>query len=843
LLPRALVRTGLRDLLRRPLHTSLMIAGVALGVAVVIAVDLANESARRGFARSTEAVVGRATHRIEAGPSGVPEALLARLRRDWGLRLSAPIVEGSAVTAGPERRPLHILGVDPLSEAPFRSGLGSDLVGEGGLPGLFTGPGAVLDATTAGHLGLELGDPLSLRIEGRLEQIRLVGLVASEDGAAGELVLMDVGRAQALLGRPGRLTRIDLILGEHEARALRDRLPPGTVLTEAGAQADAVGQLTQAFQLNLTALSLLALVVGMFLIYNTVMFRVVQRRRVIGTLRALGATPGQVFGMVVIETAVAAAFGTALGLGLGWLLGQGVVLLVTRTINDLYYVLAVTGAPLTLSGAIKAALLGLGAGVLSALPPAWEASQVQPVTAMRGSTLEEASRRWLPRLAALGLVLLAAGGVTMAVLTRSLTASFGALFMVVLGIAAMVPLATVGLMLVVAGPARGIAGITGRLAARTVTRAVSRTGVAIAALMVAVSVTIGVSVMIESFRGTVANWLDLTLRADVYVSTPGPGPRGRLAPRTLAPDVAGLVAAIPGVAEVETYRAVRVASEHGEINLGASDARRARSAALYRFADGDAAETWKRVEQGAVVISEPFLHRHRLPQRGAEIEITTDRGPHRFPVVGVFYDYTTEEGTVLMSRAVYDRHWNDPGVTSVAAWAEPGVAAGVLAERVRETLSGRPLAVVANRVLRARALRVFDRTFAVTQALRLLAVVVAFIGVWSALMALQVERTRELATLRAVGMTPGQLGGLTLVETGLMGLSAGLLSLPTGILLAVILIDVINVRSFGWSMELELRPAVLVQAVAVSVAAALLAAAYPLHRLRRLPLAAALRQE
>jgi len=297
------------------------------------------------------------------------------------------------------------------------------------------------------------------------------------------------------------------------------------------------------------------------------------------------------------------------------------------------------------------------------------------------------------------------------------------------------------------------------------------------------------------------------------------------------------------LAEVETLRAVRVTSALGEINLGATDARRARSASLYRFAEGDAAETWRLVEEGAVVISEPFLNRHDLPERGAEVAIVTDRGERRFPVAGVFYDYSTEEGTVLMSRAVYERYWDDAGVTSVAAWADPGVDAVALAERVREALAGRALAVAANRTLRRQALAVFDRTFAVTQALRLLAVVVAFIGVWSALMALQVERTRELATLRAVGMTPGQLSGLTLAETGLMGLSAGLLSLPTGILLAVSLTHGIDVRSFGWIIRLELPPGILAQAVLVSVAAALLAAAYPLRRLQRLPLASALRQE
>jgi putative ABC transport system permease protein len=198
---------------------------------------------------------------------------------------------------------------------------------------------------------------------------------------------------------------------------------------------------------------------------------------------------------------------------------------------------------------------------------------------------------------------------------------------------------------------------------------------------------------------------------------------------------------------------------------------------------------------------------------------------------------------VLMSRSSYERHWDDRGVTSVAAYLDPGADAEEVAAGLRRTLSEHGLGVVSNRALRENALRVFDRTFAVTQALRALAVIVAFVGVWSALMALQVERTRELATLSALGVTPGELLGLTLLETGLMGLTAGLIALPTGVILALILVEVINVRSFGWTMALQLAPRVFLQALAVSVVAALLAAFYPLRRLRRLPVAAALRTE
>jgi putative ABC transport system permease protein len=212
-------------------------------------------------------------------------------------------------------------------------------------------------------------------------------------------------------------------------------------------------------------------------------------------------------------------------------------------------------------------------------------------------------------------------------------------------------------------------------------------------------------------------------------------------------------------------------------------------------------------------------------------------------VAGIYYDYATERGAVMMARAVYDRFWDDRAISSLGVYVAEGVVAAEVALRLRVALAGTALQVTENRSLRRGALRIFDRTFAVTQALRVLAVVVAFIGVWSALMALQVERTRELATLVALGLTPSRLAALTFLETGLMGAVAGLLSLPTGTLLATALVEVINVRSFGWTMQLELAPRLFVQAVGVSVAAAVLAAVYPLWRLHRMPLAEGLRME
>lgn len=828
-----------------------MVVGVALGVALVIAIDLANDAARRGFLRSTQAVVGQATQRVLGGPGGLDQDVLRRIRVEAGLRRSAPVVEGTAIALDLDRQVMRVLGIDPLSEAPFRSHLGrlpGDTQSGPALPDLapfMADPqAAVIGAALARQYGLELGAPLRLRIEGRDVALRVAGLVDTRDPEAQRaldaLVLVDVGVAQRLFGMPGRLSHVDLVANASDLERVARVLPPGARIAPASEQADTAAQMTAAFQLNLRALSLLALVVGMFLIYNTVTFGVVQRRAVFGTLRVLGATPRQVLMLVLVEAACTSALGALLGLAGGYALGQGVVRLVTQTINDLYFVLSVRSAALTGVAVAKGLTLGIVAGLLAALVPACEAAGVEPVEALRRGSYERRARAWVPRVALGGAALALLGLLALLAAERSLAASFAGLFAAVFGLALMAPAAT-AVLLTLAGPALGaLAGTRGRLAARTVGRALGRTGVAVAALMVAVSVSIGVTLMIQSFRATVVDWLALTLRADVYVGVPGAGAG---AGGSLRPELLTRVAALPGVAGVESLRLVQVASPLGDVRVAVTDASRERSAQLYRTTDGSPGAVWSRVLAGDVLVSEPFARRHRLPVHGAEVALQTDRGPRVLKVAGVYYDYASERGTLLMHRRTYEALFDDRARTSLAIDASPGSDLDALADRMRVALRDEGVQVTVNAALRRAALRIFDRTFAVTQALRALAVVVAFIGVWSALMALQVERTRELATLQALGLAPAQMWALTLLETGLMGLAAGLLAWPTGTLLAVLLVEVINVRSFGWSMHLQLDPWVYAQALLVALAAALLAAVYPLLRLQRIPAAAALRQE
>ncbi|HKZ55669.1 MAG TPA: ABC transporter permease [Anaerolineales bacterium] len=837
-----LLRAGLRDLLRRPWQSGLLLLSVTLGVAVVVAIDMANGSARRAFAISAEAVVGRATHQIRGGPAGVPEALYRQMRVEWGIRDIAPVVEGLGLALDLDRQPLRILGVDPFAEAPFRSFLSSGLALRAGFARFFTQSGtAIVAGDFALRHGLSPGDRLDLAVEGRIVSIEILALIetadASDQLALDNLLLMDVASAQEALGMQGALSRIDLIASAQDADELAKRLPRYARIVPASEQSETLAELTSAFNLNLSALSLLALVVGMFLIYNSMSFSVVQRRTVLGILRALGVSAESVFFMVLFEAAIVVAVGALLGVLLGWLLGQGAVRLVAGTINDLYFALSVREAPLTAWTVLKGVLLGVSAGLIAAAIPAGQATRVPPIQTLQRSVQESRARRWLPRTTASGLLLLLAGLLALSWKTLGLTGSFAALLAVMVGCALLTPVLTVGIL----GLAPRRLGMLTSMAARAIWRGLSRTGMAIASLTVALSVTIGISVMISSFRGTVENWLNLTVRADYYVSSPVIG--GTRPGATLSPDIAEQLRPISGIDALETFRYTLVESEFGPVTLSVVDVARERDASLYRFAKGSPRQIWELLLQGAVIVSEPFSFRHDLERDGAEVRLQTDQGEHVFPVVGVYYDYATERGTVLMSREVYEQHWDDRAISSVALYLAPNADVEKVAQDLRRSLQGTGLELLANRDLRSQALRVFDRTFAITGALRILAVVVAVIGVMSAIMSLQVERTRELATLQAIGLEPHDVWRLTLMEGGMMGLLAGLFSIPTGVLLSAILVYVINVRSFGWSIQMELDPRFFVQAMGVAIGAALIAVVYPTRRLLRRPIAAALRQE
>jgi putative ABC transport system permease protein len=869
---------GRRYLTRHLWQSVLMLIGITLGVAVVVAVDLANASASRAFDLSTESVVGRSTHQITGGPSGLDENVYTRLRRSGIVDAAAPVVEAYVASAQLGNIPLQLLGVDPFAEAPFRSYLGNVASGDsatggpsvGSLTEFLTQPGAVLISTDlAQRYGLQACEKppdalaqaaskcaLILQLDGHQKHAYVAGLIKPGDAlsqrALNGLILADVATAQEITGRLGKLDRIDLILpgDTREQQAIIQKiqalLPAGAVLQPVAARNGAIEQMTAAFRVNLTALSLLALVVGMFLIYNTMTFSVVQRRSMFGTLRCLGVTRQEVFGLVLGEALIIGMLGSAMGIVAGVIMGQTAVRMVTQTINDLFFVVTVRGVQIASTSLLKGGVLGVLATLFSAVPPAWEAASVPPRAALSRSGLEHKARRAVSLAGGLGIAVCLVGVLILLIPTRSLVVSFGGTFAIIVGCAMLAPMATGWLMRLATPLLGGVWGTLGRMAPRDVINSLSRTAVAVAALMVAVSVTIGVSLMVSSFRHTVQTWLGETLQGDVYISAPSLTANASSA--QIDPQVVQTVRNWPGVGRADVLRSATVDSPQGPIHVAATDNPSIMNERLFKSTIGPAATLEQRFLNGGVLVSEPFANRMgiptHLPAQGVNVELQTDRGLQSFPVLGVYYDYSSTQGTVLMNLGTYRSLWNDPAITAISLRLKPGFSADAVTNQLQAAFAGgQNLLVRPNKALRHDVLVVFDRTFAITGALQLLATIVAFIGVLSALLSLELERQRELGILRAVGLTVRQLWNLVLLETGLMGWVAGLLSIPTGYVLALILVYIINRRSFGWTLQMHVGWVPFAQAMLVALSAALIAGLYPARRMSRMITSEALRSE
>jgi len=839
-----------------------MVLGITLGVAVVVAIDLANASASQAFDLSTAAVAGNATHHIVGGPGGLDQELYTSLRRSGAVDIAAPVVSEYFVSPELGGGLLQLMGVDPFVDAPFRNYLGGATSSQNRQPvanltAFLTRPGTILvSIDLARRYDLEAcvlerrECVINLEIGGKYTSAIIAGLLQPSDSlsrrALENVVIADIATAQELTGRLGKIDRIDLILPEQDAKpredTLRQLLAANVTLLPVEARSGTIEQMTSAFRVNLTALSLLALVVGLFLIYNTMTFSVIQRRPLYGTLRCLGVTRREVFSLVIIEALIVGSLGAVLGTMLGVLMGQGAIKLVSQTINDLFFVVTVRGVQIPTTSLAKGSLLGVFATLLTAALPAWEAASVQPRAALSRSGLESKAQRAVILAAISGLVLLATGIVILLLPTRSLQVSFIATFTILIGSAMLAPVTTL-LLARISIPVTGrIWGSLGRLAPRDVINSISRTSIAVAALMVAVSVTIGVSVMVSSFRYTVIAWLEQTLQGDVYISAPTLTSTESSAP--VNPEVLSRIESWPGVEQVFTLRSTYVNSPTGPMHIAASSDPQVSDHRDFLATSVPAERIKDELTKGAVIISEPFANRMNIRKPGGSLIIFTDQGQRSFPIVGIYYDYSSTQGTVLMSLDVYRRFWQDPEITAIALILSPGTDSDQVVADLRSHLnSEQRLVIRSNHALRDDVLQIFDRTFAITGAMQLLATIVAFIGVLSALLSLELERQRDMGILRAVGLTVRQLWGLVLLETGLMGTISGILALPTGYLLALILVYIINRRSFGWTLQMQVTVAPFLLALFVAVSAALLAGIYPARRMGKMEIVEAIRYE
>lgn len=839
---------GARHLLRHPAQLALALLALALGVGTIVAVHVATASSRRAFELSLQAVNGPATHQITGGPRGIDERLYVRLRaRSFPAARAtfAPVVAGYVAVGD---RTMHLVGVDPFAAIELAGGRSAPGVPDPGIEGSdalrrwLTEPGAaVMSASSAAELGLRVNGRFELLAGGVRHAARLIGLVPDSPGLD-DVVLTDIAQAQEWLDLSGRLSRIDVRVSGDAAddllARLRMELPPGLELHSARARLRETLAMTDAFTANLRAMSLLALLVGAFLIYGAVSFAVLQRRPTIAVLRALGATRAQVLGLVLGEAAVLGSAGAACGLLLGLLIGRSLVGLVSQTINDLYFVVAVREVAVSAGALFTAAAVGVGTALAAALLPALEAASSAPKLALARSVLETRALHLARTLVWVSASLAAAAAALVSVTSRSLLAGFAALFLLLLSVAALTPAALRALALASARLGAWLGPVV-QLACRDIAASLSRTGVAVAALGMALAAMIGVAIMVQSFRESLREWLAQTLRADVYVSAPGPseGPERRLDPRVIR-----ALLAVPGVLSHSESRRVVVPSPRGPLDVNAVRLAPGSYAGV-RFTQGSASSAWPEFARGAILVSEPLAWRLRTAPRDT-LTLTTAAGPKAFTVAGVYREYGNDHGEVLMDLETYRRNFDDDAISGLGIYLAQGVEQRVAVGELRAAArTWQAVLIRSNADIRALSMHIFERTFVITRVLNWLAAGVAAVGLLSALLAWELQRARELAIVRSLGLTPRSTALLVLSQTAFMGIAALLAAIPAGLTTALVLTHVINRRAFGWQIDLHLSPSQFLDALALALCASLAAGVYPAWRGAHASLPSGLREE
>jgi putative ABC transport system permease protein len=816
-----------------PVLFLLTVLGVALGVASVLCIQLVNQNAISAFQAGVQAVSGEADLSVVGRTPTFSEQLYPEVLAETGVEAAWPLYRIDVALADRDGVFLDILGVDLLAPVrwPWRESPGDSMAA------LRERGWVAITPALGRSVGRGLGDRIVVTSGSRRATLVVGAFVEfqrTNPQASPRLVVMDIGEAQSLLGRPGELHQIDVRVAPGTdvaavAARLRARLGPAVqVVTPAAREAEAAS-LLGAFRLNLTALSLISLFVGLFVVHESTGAALLRRRREFGVLRSLGATRTQVLGLILGEVALLGLLGVCVGLPLGYWAASANVAVVSATLTNLYLLDAIESLRVPAATVALAALIGVGGALLGALVPALDMSRRATRALLSALTLDARAGSLARLLFVLGLAVLGLASLWYRGGGRAWRPAGFAL-----GIALLVAIPLLAPFCVqLAGRWVRVRGFGLAYSLRSLATRLQSTALAVASLAIAVSMLIGITLMIGSFRRTVEVWVDTTVRADVYVSTPSWARAGPEA--TLDAPLVQALAQHPGVAFIDRLRKLVAYAGDRRIAVSGIDARLLGRERRLLLVGGDPAEAIRQVrEEGAALVSEPLARKAGL-RVGDQLWVASPRGDVAFRVSGVYYDYSTEGGAVVVDLETLQARFGPDGINSVALYLEPGRDPDRVVDELRARFREVPLVVRSNRRLREEIFTIFDQTFAITRILQAMSLLVAVCGITLTLLIQARERVSELALCRSLGASRGQLFRVFVGQgVGIALLALGL-GLAGGLALAWILIFAINRAYFGWTIQVSWPGEAILRQVATILGAAVVASVYPALAASRAP--------
>jgi putative ABC transport system permease protein len=850
-----------RHITRHRLRTALTFFGIALGVAVIVAIAVVNRSLTTSFQSTIDQIAGKAVLQVANGESGIAESLLPIIRDTAGVKDAAAAVEGFLPLAGAPGERLFVYGVDFLTDSTIREHqfVESDFAFDQALDFIARPDSIALTESFSRRLSLPVGAAVSLLTsEGKRDFT--VRALLKEQGTAkvfgGSFALMDLPVAQRTFGKDGKLDLVDLTIEEGEAvesvqQKLRERLQGAAEVERPSKRGAQIELLLTSFRVGLFFVSLIALFVGFFLIYNTVSVSVIQRRKEIGTLRCLGMKRSELLRLIIAEALLLALAGSVIGALLGWVLARAALVAVGETVGNLFSLMDLSHGDFTIRELLLALSSGVAVAVFAALHPAWEAVHVSPLENVRQTAWQPAGRgnkSWPNRLALLCFVaspalLLIAPAVTGAV-TKFSVGVIGMLIFL-LGLAAFCPAVITFAVRRFQRSALSVPRLSWvelRLASDSLMRNPIRSGITVATMVISLAAIFTIASFVNSVRGSLLAWVDQMVTADLIVSSGArtAGPKNVPLREDLLPELKK----IPGIQVIDLYRLIRSTYRGKPILIESFSARDSAKVRTLPMAEGDGNRALREMAEGrGVIVSENFRNKFGT-RAGDRLELVTPSGKVSFRALGVYIDYSSDSGSVLLDRSLYKKYWKDELLDAFDLWLAPGADQRQIIETIKQRHGERyQLFISTHSELRDAVVKIMEQSFVVNYAVEIVAVVVAIFSVINTLLASVLDRTREIGVLRAIGATQAQVRRSVIAEAAWMGLIGGLLGLFAGTVMAYHHVVYNTKQLTGWTFQFYYPYDVAVLSIVAAVTLCILAGFAPAKQAASMPIVSAIGYE
>ncbi len=768
------------------LRSALTIAGIILGVAVFVGMHTANQSVLYAFQRTVDRIAGATQLQVTAAETGFDEEVLERVQSLPEVRVAVPVIEAVVNTGLKGVGDLLILAVDMTGDRSLREydlESGEEAIIDDPLVFLAQPDSLIVTREFAARAGLRINSRIPMSTMEGEKQFTIRGIMRSgglTSAFGGNLAVMDIYAAQKVFGRGRKFDRIDLAVKEGVSirqgqAALRKLLGPGFQVDPPSGRGQQFEAMLRSYSISANISSLLTLFIGMFIIYNSFAIAVTQRRYEIGVLRALGATRGQIRLLFLGESGVLGLAGSAAGLALGILMARGVAGYIGGLLGE---TLGVAQRVEELSADPKLMVLALAIGVLTSVVAAWiparNAARVDPVQALQKGKYQMLSAGENRMRRILAAVLAAVSGICL-LFGRSSLPFYSGYLLAILAALLLTPTLALWLARALRPALKRLRPVEGTLAADSLIQAPRRTSATVAALMLSLALVIGFAGVARASYNSLRDWMDSALNPDLFVT-----PSENLAKRTfrLPASMGPELKRIEGIARVQTVRTARIIFRQTPIMVISVEIASVAETARRPPVAGDSDEMYRLTAEGrGVMVSDNLAQLQRL-RLGEVIEIPNPTGLLRLPIVGILIDYSDPLGSILMDRAVFQRHWNDDSANLFRVYLQAGAPAAEVKRRVLEKFSGeRRLFVLTNLELRRYILRLIDQWVGLTYVQIAVAVLVAVLGIVNTLTVSITDRRRELGVLQAVGGLQRQVRHTVWMEAlsiGLIGLILGL---------------------------------------------------------------------